>query len=288
MSHTSTIPSCLHLSHVIFIDAGYFHFRRYHAMMAWWKLAHPEEPNTDLANNPQFSAAYKDCFVRTLKELPKKIIKTAKLPKHTHFRMIVGKDCRRTDIWRNLHFPQYKANREKDPEFQGKIFFKRAYDENWFQKGGVSDIVSHPQLEADDCIALLVRKMLLDQEDDEETRKHIFIITSDRDYLQLAGPHVTLYDLTLKNIAEKSSKGDPQLDLFCKIILGDPSDNIPPVFKTCGIKTAMKLFEDRDALDKRLNQDPAANERYKLNTLLVDFHEIPSSLADEFHASIMS
>ena len=45
-------------------------------------------------------------------------------------------------------------------------------------------------------------------------------------------------DLTMS----KKWSGNAVLDLFCKIVKGDKSDNIPALFKNCGPKTAIKYL----------------------------------------------
>ena len=42
----------------------------------------------------------------------------------------------------------------------GGPFFKMAYEEELFQKGGAQAILKHPKLEADDCIALSVKHLV--------------------------------------------------------------------------------------------------------------------------------
>ena len=70
-------------------------------------------------------------------------------------------------------------------------------------------------MEADDCIAISVKYLIK-----RYPECSIYIITSDRDYLQLNAHNVNLYNLTFKNIAEnKSSTGNSQMDLEIKIII---------------------------------------------------------------------
>ena len=67
-------------------------------------------------------------------------------------------------------------------------------------------------------------------EKNDALQQQIFIITSDKDYLQLSRPNVQIYNLAFKKLTEqKSSTGNPECDLFCKIVMGDPSDNIKSV-----------------------------------------------------------
>ena len=111
----------------------------------------------------------------------------------------------------------------------------------------------------------------------------VYIVTSDKDYLQLVEPRVKIFDLKFKNIAEqKSSTGNPKADLFCKIVMGDTSDNIPSVFPKCGLKTAQKCVQDDEFFKKKMAGNQSYYEQYELNEKLVSFDKIPKNLADEF------
>jgi 5'-3' exonuclease len=264
----------------IFIDGSYYNFYRYFALMQWWKNAYPEEPLDDPFQNEKFVEKFKKTHVENLQGMAKKL----KIAKTVTPIIIVGRDCKRENIWRNELFPQYKANRANGPEdgFMGGPFFKMAYDEQLFIKGGAKAILSHPRLEADDCIALSVKNIA-----NRYPQCHIYIITSDRDYLQLNAHNVDLYNLTFKNIAEsKSSTGNPEDDLEIKIIMGDTSDNIPSVFPKCGPKTALKCIENPEFFKKKLEENPEYKAQYELNKKLVNFNCIPDNLVEEFMSSI--
>jgi 5'-3' exonuclease len=264
----------------IFVDGSYYNFYRYFALMQWWKNAYPDEPLDDPYQNEKFVEKFKKTHVENLINMPKKL----KIAKDVTPIIIVGRDCKRENIWRNEFFPQYKANRANGQEdgFMGGPFFKMAYQDNLFEKGGAKAILKHPKLEADDCIAISVKHLV-----NRYPQCHIYIITSDRDYLQLNAHNVDLYNLTYKNIAEtKSSTGDAHDDLEIKIIMGDTSDNIPSVFPKCGPKTALKCIEDPEFFKKKMNDNPEYYKQYKLNQLLVNFNNIPENLVDEFMESI--
>jgi len=258
----------------ILIDGSYFCFYRYYSVMNWWRNAFPE--NLDVIQNPyqndMFLEKFKKTFVDTVKQIPKKlgIDKTVKPT------MLVGKDCKRADIWRTKLFPKYKANRDNSPDngFMGGPFFKMAYDEALFIQGGATTVLKHDTLEADDCIAIYVKELLK-----VYPQCQIYIITSDKDYLQLSEPRVQIYNMAFKNLAEqKSSNNNAECDLFCKIVMGDQSDNIPSVFPKCGPKTALKYFNDRDLFLARLKENELFQKQYELNTTLVDFNSIPKHL----------
>ena len=62
----------------------------------------------------------------------------------------------------------------------GGPFFKMAYEEELFQKGGAIKILKHPHLEADDCIAISVKYVL-----EKYPQSKIYIITSFFDNINL-------------------------------------------------------------------------------------------------------
>jgi 5'-3' exonuclease len=265
----------------IFVDGSYYCFYRYFALQQWWRNAYPDEPLDNPYENQKFVDKFRKTFVENLEQIPKKL-KIHKDPVKPV--LIVGKDCKRANIWRNDLFKDYKANRTNGPEdgFMGGPFFKMAYEEELFQKGGAKAILKHPRLEADDCIAISVKYL---------TNKYpncsIFIITSDRDYLQLNAHNVHLYTLTYKNIADgKTATGNAEDDLKIKIIMGDTSDNIPSVFPKCGLKTAQKCIEDEEFFKKKMDNNQLYYSNYELNEKLVSFDKIPLELVDEFMLTI--
>ena len=260
----------------IFIDGSYFCFYRYYSLMTWWRNAYPETPLENPIENEDFVNKYRSTFIDNVEQIGKKLkIVTKKSP--TLPTIYVGKDCPRLNIWRQSIYPEYKATRDKDDGFLGGPFFKMAYDEDLFIIGGAKAILKHPKLEADDCIAITVKQLLQAEPDCK-----IYIIASDKDYLQLASDRVQIYTLAFKNISEsKSSHGNKEMDLFCKIVMGDVSDNIKAIIPKCGPKTALKLYENRDLFEEKL-KDPVVKNNYERNRILVDFNYIPEQYVKEF------
>jgi 5'-3' exonuclease len=243
--------------------------------MTWWKNAYPENPLTDPFQNEQFVEKFRKTFVENIEKIPKNL----GIDKSVSPIMFVGKDCPRETIWRMQLFADYKKNRANGSEdgFLGGPFFKMVYEDELFQKGGAKAILKYPTLEADDCIAISVKYIL-----DAKPNCMIYVVTSDKDYLQLVEPRVKIFDLKFKNIAEqKSSTGNPMSDLFCKIVMGDTSDNIPSVIKKCGPKTALKCFDNPEYFEERLKKENAY-EIYERNKILIDFNNIPEKLVNDF------
>ena len=263
------------MANFILIDGSYFCFFRYYALIQWWSLSKQDEPLGIPIKNTEFVDKFIYTFIEKVTDIKKKL--NIKNPI-----TIVAKDCPRSEIWRNKVFPAYKSNRTTDGEFFGKPFFKMAYDKLW-EDAGVNAIVGFDTLEADDCVALTVERILESVDD-----PHIWIIASDMDYLQIVSPRVMLYNLKYQDVSKsKSASGNSDIDKFCKIVCGDKSDAIPGVFSKCGQKTALKLYNDKQLFEEKLNSECGAEERFTRNKLLVDFKMIPIELREGFRRDVL-
>ena len=255
---------------ILIIDGSYYVFYRYHALKQWWKHAKKD----DILENPwereEFVEKFKKMCVVKIQEIVKKL-------KLENPMIIVAKDCVQSDIWRVELFPEYKKGRVVDQHVGGA--FKCVFDNELFKKGGAHILICHPKLEADDCVALTIQNVRR-----LAPEKRIYIITSDMDYLQIADENTIPINLQMKPLREsKQSFKNSEKDLFCKILTGDKSDNIPSVFKKCGIKTAEKYFNDKELFHKKLEEDPLFREQYELNKQIIDFKSIPLKYIKEFN-----
>tara|TARA_Y100000389_G_scaffold86932_1_gene83573 strand:- start:5553 stop:6128 length:576 start_codon:yes stop_codon:yes gene_type:complete len=171
----------------------------------------------------------------------------------------------------------YKSGRDKTKHPDICFFLEMAYNE-LFMCGHVMGILFHAQLEADDCIALSVRRLR-----ELKAAVPITILTSDHDYLQLLDQNTNIFDMENRNLRESKKCYDhPELDLFCKIVSGDKSDNIAQVFPRVGHKTAAKLFHNPQALDNLFAKHPNSRAKFKHNEVMIDFSKIPPHLTDDF------
>lgn len=258
----------------LLIDGSYYIFFRYYALLNWWRFSGKAEEGKDAHVNEEFVNRFDSVFTSKIEEIRKKL-------KMKNCVTIVGRDCPRSEIWRMGILPQYKGNRDKDGDFEGSLFFARAYMNKLFEAAGAT-VVKHDHLEADDCLALTARHIL-----DTYPTAEITIIASDMDYLQLAGPRLRIIDLKYNDLSKsKGSTGDCTKDLFCKIVCGDKSDNIPGIFKKCGPKTAHSLYDDKDKFMKRLKEE-GAEETFVRNQVLIDFDHIPDELAKSYRKNVL-
>lgn len=270
---------------VIFIDGSYFCFYRYHATLTWWKFSH-SDPNQDQVQasdpslNPEFIEKFKKSFTDGIASLPKK------LGVSKDSIIIVGKDCKRSDIWRHEFAHNYKGTRPSNESIGA--FFAMVYNEELFLKGGAKMIIEHSRLEADDVIAISVKRLL-----SENAKRKIIVVTSDKDYLQLLRPtnntnndsdSVRIFNASIKNIGvtKEGALVDGHKELFIKTVMGDKSDNISSAIAKCGYKTAEKCYHDKNYFESRLEKEPLARQAYLNNKKLVDFDEIPAILVAEF------
>jgi len=255
----------------ILIDGSYFIFYRYFALMNWWK--HAKREDAPILENNNFLDKFEKLFIEKIKEIKKKLkLKDAVV--------IAAKDCSRNHIWRNTLYPAYKATRVYDNQAESVgSCFKHVYHTNLFQTAGCyPHLLTHPGLEADDCIALFTKYI-----SEKFTESTIYIIASDADYMQLKTPRIHIVNLKYNSIVNnKTIFEDPNKSLFCKIVSGDKSDNIPPIVSKCGIKTAIKYYENPELFKQLLDSNPTAKKQYYLNKKLIDFNEIPEVFSRDF------
>lgn len=257
---------------VVFVDVSYYIFYRYYATLNWMKRAQklPEDVTADsLLEIPEFLAMYNKKF----EEHFHKLAKQYRVPMSS---IHLVKDCYRDMIWRMEHYPAYKKNRDdRLRSFNGQIF-KHTYQTlvPKLQSTYNMLLLEHPHAEADDVIAVWHRRIR-----HMDPMQTIVIVTNDNDLLQLHDSHTVLVNLAGKHIAQRMEKDhDASAFIKLKILVGDKSDNIPPVFKKCGTKQAIKMIQDPDTLSKKLNIDPEAMQRYLLNTRLISFDHIPADI----------
>ena len=260
----------------VLVDTSYWIFYRYFAIIQWWGHSNPETPLTNPYENEEFVEKFMKTFSESLTGFKKK----QKIHKKK-VTIIAARDCPRTSIWRNALFSEYKGSRTKGDDFLGGPFFKHIYQDNnkLLYEAGADAILQFPNLEADDIIALTknhIRQKYADAK--------IYIIANDHDYLQLLDDNTEIVNFQNKFLKEaKKVFSEPQKNLFYKIVLGDKSDNIMPIFKKCGPKTCEKYYENNDLFLEALKKENAY-EKYELNKKLVDFREMPDELVSKFLA----
>ena len=220
----STIKTVNENSNVFLVDGSGYIFRAYHAL----------PPLTRKSDGLPTNAVHGFCNM-----LNKLIREANNGNKPTHFAVIFDKS---RYSFRNEIYPQYKAHREEPPEElipQFELIRKavRAFNIPYVEQKG---------LEADDIIATYATQA-------EKKGANVFIISSDKDLMQLVSEKVIMVD-TMKNkrigineVIEKFGV-PPQYVIDVQSLAGDTSDNVPGV-PGIGIKTGAELIRKYGNLD---------------------------------------
>lgn len=262
----------------ILVDTSYWIFYRYFALLQWWNHANPDNPlGEDPYENEDFVEKFIKTFTGSLEGFKKKqkLHKQRRKPE-TPCTIIACRDCPRKEIWRNKYYDHYKETRTKDDSFMGGPFFKLVYnnENKMLYDSGVNHILHFPNLEADDIVAITKNHIR-----SKYPEAQIFILANDHDYLQLLDDYTEIINFQNKNLREsKKVFLEAKKNLFYKIVLGDKSDNIMPVFKKCGPKTCEKYYINEELFLQALQKEADAKEKYELNKKLVSFLEIPQEL----------
>lgn len=189
-------------------------------------------PNLRAPDGRPTGAAYG--FVNTL-------AKVLRDERPTH--VVVATDPRGGSFRRRI-YPEYKAGRDAQPEdLSAQIPLIAELVDAW----GIP-MIEVPDYEADDVIATLVERAPPGAE--------VRIVSTDKDLMQLVGPHVELLDsMKGRRIDEKAVEErfgvPPEKLLDLRALVGDPSDNIPGV-KGIGEKGAARLIREYGSLDRIL------------------------------------
>ena len=240
----------------VLVDGSYYCFYRFFALQVWWRNARKDiELGVPIANE-EFVDKYRKTFISKLGDVRKYVAK--QYGKDTPVQMWAAKDCPSNSIWRMSLFPGYKQNRSNPEDANVAPFFAMTYEDGLFRTGGCSEILECPKLEADDCVALATKHIIAN-----DPHSEVWIIANDMDYLQLAGPRVHIIDLKFKSLVDS------------KIVMGDPSDKIPGIFPRCGLKTAIKCYDNPDHMEALLEKHAEAKAKYERNKNLIDFNCIP-------------
>ncbi|MEI6397767.1 MAG: DNA polymerase I [Pseudomonadota bacterium] len=168
--------------------------------------------------------------------------------------------------FRHDMYPAYKANRSEMP---ADLADQLPYFFELFTSMGIP-VLKHPGMEADDLIGSICEKFASD-------KTHCFIVSGDKDFMQLISPSVYIYApkknepallVSYPQVAEKfGCKPEQVIDVLA--LIGDTSDNVPGVHGI-GDKGAAKLIGEYHTLEGIYEHlDEIKNAKLK-NALTVD------------------
>ena len=167
--------------------------------------------------------------------------------------------------FRHEYYPSYKATREKMPE---ELQIQLPY--LWrILKGLNIFYTSTPGFEADDIVGTVVKNA-------EKENMDTFIVSGDKDFMQLVNNNVFLYSpggarsqtkiYDKKGVEERwGVPPESMIDLLG--LMGDASDNIPGV-RGVGEKSAQKLIKEFGSLEGALDHAEKVTNKRVRNGLL--------------------
>jgi DNA polymerase-1 len=153
--------------------------------------------------------------------------------------------------FRHERFPAYKATREQMPS---ELVSCLPYIDRVVQALGIP-LLGRPGVEADDVIGTLARQ-------GRDADCDVFIVTADKDFCQLVGERVTVYNpwktaaggridlLTPQRVQERYGVAPAQFRDYLALV-GDASDNVPGV-PGVGKKRAAEILEQFGSLEAAL------------------------------------
>ena len=179
-------------------------------------------------------------------------------------RCIIVFDGKGGSVRRRKLYPEYKANRKVKKRFNRNIQWGTApQDEEESMKQQMGRLINYLEylpltlvsvdgIEADDTMAYISQQLLKDSD--------IFLMSTDKDFLQLVDDRVKVWSPTKKKLYTKNTIeeefGIPSRNILTyRILDGDKSDNINGV-QGAGLKSLIKyippITEDKDFTAKNL------------------------------------
>jgi 5'-3' exonuclease len=190
------------------------------------------------------NSAFIELFNKVIQRLIKNITTTVSQTPYKYGNTLLIKDCRRANNWRLQQYPLYKQLRASRDiitnhlQFNGKIveqFWKDIYPQLQ-NRIGIKEI-SLENMEADD-MAYFTKLKLQELHPNIE----IILVTRDYDYLQLADKYTKIINFEGIDLNNRTNTLTSNTNLTIKILTGDASDNIPPIYNGCGEKRAAVLL----------------------------------------------
>jgi len=258
---------------LILIDTSYTAFYRFFATIKWFSFAFKEDflkikdkSDYNWINNDIFVEKYEKMFLESIKKIiSKKTFNSSKI--------IFCLDSPKIDLWRCKLQSSYKGKRaDLSLKYNYKDIFIYTYNTllpKIIKSYDNINLIQVDNIEADDIIAIIIKHLK-----NISIKNKIYLISGDQDFYQLGYNNLFFFTYKSKNF-KILDENEAHKELQKKIIFGDKSDCIPSIL-TKRIKNKDELIEDSEKLNKYLNDNPEAKEKYIHNTKMIDFNYIPS------------
>jgi 5'-3' exonuclease len=270
---------------LILIDTSYTSFYRFFATLRWYSFNNPDEyklknnNNYDWSTDTVFIEKYEKMYLNSIIKLLGSII-------FDDSEIIFCMDSPKNLLWRIDIKSDYKSDRiDLSEKHNYKGVFNYTYNtiipniiDNY---ENISSILID-KVEADDIIACICNYNKI-----HNPEKSIYIISADKDFLQLGRENIIFYNYKLKKPLILTEE-EALLELNKKILLGDKSDGISGIFPK-GFKTKLKneLLLNNNNLIEFLEKNNDIKLKYLYNQSLIDFNFIPIKYQKEIIKKIL-
>lgn len=264
------------MKNLILVDTSYTSFYRYFATVKWIsysdKKLYAEKTqikNYDWGENLKFIEKYNKMYLESISKLVGKNV-------FANSEIIFCMDSPQETLWRNQLDDNYKGSRV---DLALKHNFKNVF-KNTYQKL-IPSLVSNnknihsiriPQLEADDIIGTITKYY-----EKKYPKINVYVVSNDTDFLQLGRANLFICNYKQKKVISMN-KNQATIMLNYKIINGDKSDNIDPIYPRLKTSVKEELAKNNAKLKQFLISNTEAKLKYKLNKKLIDFNEIPRDM----------
>jgi 5'-3' exonuclease len=263
------------MRNIILVDTSYTSFHRFYATLKWYSFAYKDEykeikgdKDYDFTKNKIFIEKYEKMYLEAIKKLVKnKVFKDSLI--------IFCQDSPQDTIWRHEYIKCYKGKRQDhSKKINIKAVFRYTYKNiipNLVKQNNIFKIMI-PKMEGDDVIALCSKFIKK-----KYPNKIVYIISGDKDFYQLGYNNLYFADYKNKGTILNLTKSQAKEELRKKIVNGDCSDNIPPIYKNMKLSKKEKdlILNNKIELVKFLNDNKQARKRYIRNRKVISFKYIP-------------
>ena len=261
----------------IILDGSYFFLALYNKLEGQWK----KKSSLEKHKNQYFDGyEFVNFFMENIKIFMRELIVSFKMQSNVNDK---DRKCKgfmtkgSKTSWRNNVLGDYKHSISPKIMPLLDIIFK--------DNIGLDDIEIYQNfnLESDDCIAILVNKLL-----DKNPDMFIHIVSKNKRLIQLETEQISIVDINKKSVRENSNilsssvLFSPNKFLFFLILKGDEDHCLPRVFYDEKTDIEYDNYYDNNDLIAEECEDIILAERLRNNYLICDYNSIPKKLVINF------
>ena len=261
----------------IILDGSYFFLALYNKLEGQWK----KKSSLEKHKNQYFDGyEFVNFFMENIKIFIRELIVSFKMQSNVNdkdrkCKVFMTKGSKTS--WRNNVLGEYKHSINPKIMPLLDIIFK--------DNIGLDDIEIYQNfnLESDDCIAILVNKLL-----DKNPNMFIHIVSKNKRLIQLETEKVSIVDINKKTLRDQtdilssSVLFSPNKFLFFLILKGDDDHCLPRVFYDEKSDIEYDNYYDNNDLIAEECEDIILAERLRNNYLICDYNSIPKKLVINF------